>query len=91
VKGTRILAAAAGLAVLMALPALPQPAATADVPYWPSEQEQQLRRVETEILHLQRRLFAARQHSRKKRAKRLEKRFRKLKEEQAALLGLRVD
>jgi Spy/CpxP family protein refolding chaperone len=78
---------AATLLVALSLSAVSIPAVSADeVPEWPSEQENQLNRADTELLEVQRARFRAIFSQDEEAVKRLDRQFKELQKDRNELL-----
>ncbi len=76
----------AAVVVALALILFPLRATGTELPYWPSDQEERLRAVESELLDVQRERGAARRHRDEETAKELDKKFNELQKERVQLL-----
>jgi hypothetical protein len=72
--------------LLLGSPLLLSSGNASDIPEWPHEREQRLEAVESEILDVQRKLFAARMNNDEAKRKELEKRMDELEREEVKLL-----
>ena len=81
--GVRCLLLAAGMLLVLLSPRI---ALAQDVPTWPSEQEQRLKEVDTQLLDVQRQRFAALFGKDKESTKQLEQKFSELQKERRQLL-----
>jgi Spy/CpxP family protein refolding chaperone len=82
-KRTRV----AALSIALSLCAASVPVVSADeAPKWPSEQEQQLKQADKQLLEVQRARFRALFGNDKEEAKRLDRQFKELQKERNQLL-----